>query len=320
MKTNKDNSVLIILVIFLVVIIVLLLGFLFVNKDKFLVTNVVQVQEESLTWVVNEWNWSGWVSTSTWIVQSFSLDNHIQDIDDTNIDTALTLALKRYNENGKKDIGDYEQLMYIYIDKWNYKEVISLWNKALEMLKENNNNEIWVNSIILSQLIQAYIYDWYIDKAWELIKNNENLDIFIEKIMYEYKKSNFKYIIDNSKKLEEYAIHDLFWLILLAKAYKNEKDLNNSLKIYEEIFKKWKDLAKKDSIFEAYYCYYSSYILINEFNKNLDEDKIKYYTEENNFYKNRIDNKEKIEYTDSKTDLYYNPDLMYFNIDRIMNF
>gem|GEM_PF-6652826 len=70
----------------------------------------------------------------------------------------------------------------------------------------------------------------------------------------------------------------------------------------------------------TYYLYYCSFILSTEFSNYLTSEKLKYYTDQNIIYKTRIDNKERIKYKDINIELYYNPDLMYFNIDRIINF
>jgi len=37
-------------------------------------------------------------------MQPITLDPYIQDIDDTDIEKALSLSLKRYNDNDKKDL------------------------------------------------------------------------------------------------------------------------------------------------------------------------------------------------------------------------
>jgi len=269
---------------------------------------------ESNSWSSKTWSW-------TWPIQPITLDSYIQQIDDTDIDKALKLALKRYNDNWKNDLWDHEQLMYIYIDKWNYKEAIKLWKNALDIINEKLINEPWIIKTIISQLIQAYLYNWDLTSASTLLNKYSDLWFWLEKVMYEYKKWNFKYLLNNYEEIKKLSSSDVWiWLVLLAKYYSNKWDEKNAIKIYEELFNYSLTIELENPLDATYYLYYCSFILSTEFSNYLTSEKLKYYTDQNIIYKTRIDNKERIKYKDINIELYYNPDLMYFNIDRIINF
>lgn len=300
-------------ILLVLILLVIMIYFLKWKSNEITNTNSWNLLESN-SWSSKTWSW-------TWPIQPITLDPYIQQIDDTDIDKALKLALKRYNDNWKIDLWDHEQLMYIYIDKWNYKEAIKLWKNALDIINEKLINEPWIIKTIISQLIQAYLYNWDLTSASTLLNKYSDLWFWLEKVMYEYKKWNFKFLIDNFEWLKKLEYHDYATLyVLVSKSYQKKWKLKEATNLYKDLYSFWKSLVWKDSLFETYYCYISSYILLNNFSDNLTQDEFDKYTIEMNFYKTRIDNKEKIEFTEAKTDIYYNPDLMYFNINRIINF
>lgn len=300
-KNNKSLFIIIwVLLLFVIVGVYIYINYININKNE-LSPNF-------------QWTWSVEENPITF-------DNYIQDIDDTNIDKALELAIKRYNDNNQSDLWDYEQLMYIYLDKAEYDEVISLWNKALEMIKQTLITEVWIRKTILSQLAQWYLYKWDIINSKKIILSNELLSNSLERYMYEYKVWKYNYIINNLSEISKFPYHDHWVLfILLSKSYDKIWENDKVLETYKALYNLWKSLEWKDSLFEAYYSYISTDLLIKNFKDILSPEEYNLYIEENNKYKQKIDSQSKIEFTDSQTDIFYNKDLMYFNINRIINF
>lgn len=299
----------------LLIILILIIIFYFLKSNKLtLIDTNSWTLLKSNTGIINTWS-------GTWQWLSSTVDKHIQAIDDTDIDKALSLALKRYNDNEGKNLWDYAQLTYIYIDKWDYDKVIKLWKNALVLIDDNWITEKWIVKAIVSQLIQAYLYKWDLDNSWILVKKYSYLPMLIEKLMYDYKKWNYKNVINNYEDIKKLDSNDIwFWLILLAKSYDKKWDKINAIKTYEELFNYWVDIELEQPLDATFILYYCSYVLSNDFVKDLSQEKLNYYINQNLIYKNRINNKEKIKNLESDIDLYYNPDLMFFYINRIMNF
>lgn len=299
----------------LLIILILIIIFYFLKSNKLILNDTNSwTLLESNTGTLETWSW-------TWPWQEITLDPYIQKIDDSDIDKALSLALKRYNDNEKKDIGDYEQLMYIYIDKWDYKKAISLWRDALELINTSWITEKWIIKAIISQLIQAYLYNWDLISSSTLLNKYSDLPMLTERIMYEYKKWNYKNVINSYEEIKKLDSNDIWvWLMILAKSYDKKWDKDNAIKTYEELFNYWIGIELEEPLDATFILYYCTYVLSNDFIKDLSQEKLKYYVDQNLIYKNMISNKERIKYKDLNIELYYNPDLMFFYINRIMNF
>jgi hypothetical protein len=264
------------------------------------------------------------IVTNTWsnLWPFNTKDEYIQKIDDSDQNEALRLALDRYEKNKWNDLWDYEQLMYIYIDLWEYDKVINIWKQAMILFKEHDQNDIWLKQSLLSMLIQAYLYKWDLNSAEYLFSKYNDIEMFFEKLIYEYKKWNYDYLINNYEKIKKDKIYNVtFELDLLAKSYIKKWDINNAIKIYEEIFSIWESWESEDALLSTYDLYISSFILKDLYSKNWDVEKSNFYNSKFLEYKKRIDNAEEIKYREWEKDpwLKFNKDSMYFIINRQIN-
>ena len=242
----------------------------------------------------------------------YTEDFNIKKYINYNIDLSLVLTLERFKRNKGKDLWDYKQLMYIYIDLWKYDKAIKIWNIALSIVTNFNVNDIWIHAI-LSKLIQAYIFNWNLDKAEILITKYNYIDLLYERFLLEYLKWNFKYIINNSINIEDDKRHNIWSeYYILAKAYiKMNKNLE-AIEVFKKMYFYWKKIWVEVPLLETYYCYIASLNLKKMYNDVFNKKK---FNREFLKYRDMIENEVQVE----GTTFFYNKKLMYFNINRIAN-
>jgi len=252
---------------------------------------------------------------------SYTEDMNIKKYINYDQDIALSLTLKRFKKNKWKDLWDYKQLMFIYIDLWEYDKVIKLWRIALNIMKNHRIERIWVHAI-LSKIVQAYIYIWELNKADYIINEYSNINMFFEKYMLEYRKWNYLFLIDNQDNIWNDKRHYVwFELLFLAKSYFKIWLIKDSIRIYKKMYKYGKQLENEHTLLATYYCYISTLNLIWLYENHINNKIFKglnkiYYKYNNKFYKNRIENEGIIKSIDWYNWWYYNKKLMYFNIER----
>lgn len=256
-----------------------------------------------------------WYDTNTWSIDNSRDENIIKISNEMNLDEALKLQIKRFNDNNKKNLWDYSQLMWIYIDLWIYDKVVKLWKEALSLYEKQGLKDDMTKDELLSHMIQAYLYMWKLNEAETLINKYNNLKFLFEKIILEYKKWNYGYIISNYDEIKnESPAFIWFELDLLAKAYIKKWKNEEAIKMYEEIYQYWKDIKNDDVILETFYWYISSYSLKELYSKQWNTQKLDFYNSEFTSFKNRIDNEETLK--GSSWDVKMNKKSMYFILNR----
>lgn len=253
----------------------------------------------------------------------YEKNEEIGDIDDTNIDGALKYALKNFEDNNWENLADYEQLMYIYLDKQEYEKLMELWWEALVYIEKNNVKEYdeWVITSIYSLMIQSSLYTWDIEKAKTLSQELTGDKFYLEEVMLQYKLGNHDYLVENHENIRNDKYYDVWiGLFLIAKSYLKRWEEMKALDVLIELFDYWKNLEDKDTLVATYYWYIASLKLKEIYTERWDLNQANLYDKEFLIYKSRIDKEEKIAFSESGRDLNYNKDLMYDNIQRILNF
>lgn len=248
---------------------------------------------------------------------SYTEDVYVKKNSNFNRGLALGLALMKFKENKWKNLWDYKQLMYIYIDMWEYEKVINLWKIALFLMNRYKVEKIWVHAI-LSKIVQAYIYSWKIQEAEDIMEKYKNVMMFYERFLLEYRKWNHDYLVENYQEIKKDKRHYvLAELYLLGKSYAKEWDLDNAIRIYEELLEYGNIIGKEHTLISTYCWYLSSFALKELYLNRWNRIEFSLYADRFLVFKKRIDNEEVIENIDSNCDLHYNRDNMYFNIGRI---
>lgn len=286
----------------------------------------LSIMERSPKNIPNAWL----IKNGTWPILNSVFLTYDKDIitksDHGELSDALKLTLKKFDENKQKDLWDYDQLMWIYIDMWKYDKVIELWEKAVALLEKTSKSNATINKNIIWNILQAYLYTWELQKAEYLMKKHNNIDFIFEKNILEYKKWNYDYLINNHNKiLEDNPVYIWFDLDLMAKSYIKKWDLGNAIKIQEEIFsywnrilaedimKDWKILEQKNIIVWIFYLHMSTSSLKDLYLETWDKIKSDFYGSKFLYFKNKIDNEEVID------GVKLNKEIMYFGINRIKN-
>lgn len=248
---------------------------------------------------------------------TYTEDIFIKKNSNFNPEYALELALKRFNDNKWKNLWDYKQLMYIYIDLCDYEKVIKLWKTALFLMNKYKVKVIWVHAI-LSKMVQAYLFSWNINQAEIILEKYKDVDMFFERFILEYIKWNYNYLIEKYNKIKDDKINYIwFELYLLANSYYKKWNVEQTIEIYEELFSHWKKISKENSLLETYFCYISSENLKDLYFKFWNKKRFEFYNWEFLNYKKKIDSEEIAEKVEGGIELHYNKDLMYFTINRI---
>jgi hypothetical protein len=190
---------------------------------------------------------------------------------------------------------DYDLLMWVYIDLWDYDKVIEYWDLAYDFLDSDENIASWSlaesdNHIIDSYLIQAYLYLWDLTNAKKYLDKyiDDALDLISEKTFYKYKSWDYKGVIDFKDIMEKTKDSEIgFSLDFLAKSYIKLWEIDKAINTYENLYSVAN--RQEEEISKIYYWYLSSLKLKDLYLKNNNKAKSEKYEKEYLKFKNIID-------------------------------